>query len=132
MWVSESDRPGIQSSETAAPGVTESACLDLLASERRSEIALRVARARVMVPNDILALVEANQQAFRPIILFCERPPALLITSPGDMPRTLAVTCLTADADLCPGGGKAVVRGVGVFVHAGGMALCTDKIPVLV
>ena len=93
----------------AAAGVTKAACLDFLASERRSEIALRVARRGSWCQTISWRSSKRTSRPFVRSFCLCERPPTLLITSPVNMPRTLAVTRLTADADLGPGGGKAVV-----------------------
>src|SRR5215510_4725684 len=46
--------------ETSAPRVTQAAGLDLLADERRREVALRLAGRGLAAPDDIAPLVEAN------------------------------------------------------------------------
>jgi hypothetical protein len=112
--------------------VTAAAGLDLLAQQRRREVAGGVPRLRVAPPDDIAPLVETNQQTFRRMLTLTERPPALLGARPGEVSGALAMAGLTADADLCPGTGEAVIHRVVILAHAGRVALGAHEIPVLV
>src|SRR5262249_51418557 len=83
-------------------------------------------------PDDIAPLVEANEETFLRVVVFAEGPPALSGARPDGVARALPVAGLAADADLGPGGGEAVVRGVVVLAHPGRVALRAHEIPVLV
>src|SRR5262245_56407853 len=111
--------------------MAEPAGLDLLAQQRWREVAAQLAGRRIAPPNDIGALVEADQQPLRRIILLCERPPARLTACPADMARALAVARLAADADLGPGRRETVVGGIVVLAHAGRVTLRAHEVPVL-
>src|SRR5262245_56572282 len=118
--------------ETSAARVAQAAGLDLLADERRREVALRVAGRRVAAPHDIAALVEADGEPHLRVVALAERPPALLGARPADVRGTLPVTPFAAHADLREDRGEAVVGGVVVLAHAGRVTLRTHEIPVLV
>src|SRR5262245_43332294 len=98
--------------ETPAPRVAQAAGLDLLAHERRREVALRLAGRRFAAPDDIAPLVEPDGEPHLRVVALAERPPALLGAGPADMRGPLPVTRLAAHADLREGGGEAVVGGV--------------------
>src|SRR5262249_34148205 len=106
--------------------------LDLLAQQRRGEVAGGVPRLRIASPDDIAPFVETNQQTLRRMLTLTERPPALLGARPGDVSGALAMAGLAADADLGPGAGEAIIRRVVILARAGRVALRTHEIPVLV
>src|SRR5262249_57024637 len=114
----------------APPGVTASAGLHFLAHRGGREIAPSVAGRWIDPPNDAAPLIEGNEEAFPRVVVSVERPPALLGARPGDVARALAVAGLAADADLGPGGGEAIGRGVVVLAHAGRVALRAPNVPV--
>ena len=116
----------------AAPRMAEAARLNLFAQLAGGKIAKRLPRSRVGSPRHVLTFVETNDETFGRIILFGERPPAVLVACPRNVARSLSVTSLAADADFREGRGEAVVRRVIVLVHAGRMALGAHEIPVLV
>src|SRR5262249_13184876 len=116
----------------AAARMAQAAGLDLLAQGGGRDAALPVAGARIDRPGDVLPLVEAGRQPFRRVLRSAERTPALLVARPGNVPRSLAVAGLAADADLRKGGGEPVAGGVVVLAHAGGVALGAHEVPVLV
>src|SRR5262245_26476337 len=118
--------------KTSAPRVTQAAGLDLLAHERRREVALRLSGRRVAAPHDIAPLVEPDGEPHLRVVALAERPPALLRARPADVPGPSSVTRLAAHADLREGRGEAVVDGVVVLAHAGRVALRAHEIPVLV
>src|SRR6516165_8282132 len=118
--------------ELAATGMAKPAGLDLLAQQRRREVAGGVSRLRVAPPDDIAPFVEANDEALLWVVVFAEGPPALLGARPGDVSGALAMAGLAADADLGPGAGEAVIRRVVILAHAGRVALRAHEIPVLV
>ena len=66
------------------------------------------------------------------IVGLAERPPALPVPRPTDVPRALAVAGLAADADLGERRGEAIGRRIVVLAHAGRMALGAHEVPVLV
>ena len=116
----------------AAAGVAQAAGLDLLANQRRREVARGVARPRTDRPGHAAPFVELNQQPFARVFALAERPPALAGARPGDVPRSLPMACLAAHADFRKGGGEAIVGGIVVLAHAGGVALRAHEVPVLV
>ena len=71
--------------ERAAAGVAEAAGLDLLANERRREVARGVAGPRIDRPRDIAPLVEADGEPHARIVGLAERPPALPLARPSHM-----------------------------------------------
>src|SRR5262245_24756807 len=106
--------------------------LDLLAQQRRREVAGGVPRLWVASPDDIAPFVETNDEALPRVVISAEGPPALLRARPGEVSGALAMACLAADADLCPGAGEAVIRRVVILAHAGRVALRAHEVPVLV
>src|SRR5271170_5989784 len=88
--------------EFGPAGMAQPAGLDLFAQKRWGEIALRIAGARILSPGDTAALIEAHSEALRLVLMFPERPPALLVVCPSDVTRALAMTGLTAHTDLRP------------------------------
>src|SRR5262249_27401062 len=92
--------------ELAATRMAKSAGLDLLAQQRRGEVAGGVPRLWIASPDDIAPFVETNQQTLRRMLTLTERPPALLGARPGDVSGALAMAGLAADADLGPGAGE--------------------------
>src|SRR5262249_36545170 len=96
------------------------------------EVASGVPRLRIASPDDIAPFVETNQQTLRRMLTLTERPPAPLGARPGEVSGALAMACLAADADLCPGAGEAVIRRVVILAHAGRVALGAHEVPVLV
>ena len=116
----------------AAARVTQAAGLDLLAHQGGRDVAARVARVRIDRPDDTVAFVEPDEEAFARIITLAERPPALLRPGPADMPRPLSMTGLAAHADFREAGGKAVGCRIVILAHAGRMASRAHEIPVLV
>src|SRR5262249_60695885 len=71
------------------------------------------------------------EQSFVRVVVLV-RPPALPPLRPGDMRRALSVTRLTADADLGPAGGEAVIRSVVILVHACRVAFGAHEVPILI
>src|SRR5262245_62263983 len=69
--------------ELAATGMAKPAGLDLLAQQRRGEVAGGVSRLRVASPYDIAPFVEANDEALLWVVVFAEGPSALLGAWPG-------------------------------------------------
>jgi hypothetical protein len=112
--------------------VAQAAGLDLLAEHGGRGIALCGAGTRIAAPRDIPALVETDDEPFLRIVLSSEWPPALLVTSPVDVSRALAVTGLAADADFGPSGREAIVRGIVVLAYARRVAPRAHEVPVLV
>ena len=131
--MSDSDRPGTQSSENAPrrawhrPQVSTS-----LRSVAGGKLRRGIAGLRIDRPGDIAPFVEANEQPLVAVFDLAERPPALLGLRPGDVPRPLPVTGLAADADFRPGRGEAIVLRIVVLAHAGRVALGAHEIPVLI
>src|SRR5262249_55865594 len=109
--------------ELAATRMAKSAGLDLLAHQRRGEVAGGVPRRWIASPDDIAPFVETNPQTLRRMLTLTERPPALLGARPGDVSGALAMAGLAADADLGPGAGEAIIRRVVILAHAGRVAL---------
>src|SRR5262245_45384313 len=118
--------------EAAAERMAQTAGFDLLANQRRREVACGVARPRIDRPDDVATLVEPHEQPFGRVFALAERPPALARGGPGDVPRSLSVAGLAAHADFRKAGGEAIVGCVVVLAHAGGMALGAHEVPVLV
>ena len=116
----------------AAPGVAEAAGLDFLAQQRWRGTAVRVAGRRIGLPGDAVAFVELNQQALGRVGGTSEPPPVLRLPRPIDMPRSLAVAGLAADADLRPGRRETVACRIVVLADAGRVALRAHVVPVLV
>src|SRR6516225_3777947 len=71
--------------ELAATGMAKPAGLDLLAQQRRGEVAGGIPRLRVAPPDDIATFVETNDEALLWVVVFAEGPPALLCAGPGDV-----------------------------------------------
>src|SRR5262249_29654488 len=91
--------------ELAATRMAKPAGLDLLAQQRRGEVAGGVPRLRIASPDDIAPFVETNDEALPRVVISAEGPPALLRARPGDVSGALVMAGLAADADLCPGAG---------------------------
>ena len=118
--------------ESGASRVAEAAGLDLLAQQRRREVARRIARARTDRPGDVAPLGEPDQQPHVRVFALAERPPALLRACPADVSRTLSMTCLAAHADFRKARGKAIVGRIVILAHAGRMTLRAHEVPVLI
>ena len=118
--------------ELAAAGVAQPAGLDFLAQRGGCGAAPAVAGLGIERPSDIAPLVEANDEALRRIIGLAERPPALSVPRPTDVPRALPVAGLAADADLRERRGKSIARCIVVLAHAGRMTFGAHEVPVLV
>src|SRR5215510_12350853 len=118
--------------ELAPTGMAKPAGLDLLAQQRRGEVAGGVPCLRIASPYDIAPFVEANDEALLWVVVFAKGPPASLGARPGDVSGALAMAGLAADVDLGPGAGEAVIRRVVISAHAGRVALRAHEIPVLV
>src|SRR5262249_32794404 len=118
--------------EFAAARVAEAAGLDLLAHQRRGEVARGISRVAVDAPEDVAPFVEASEQALLRVFILAERPPAPLLVHPRDVARALAVTGLAADADLRPRARESVGRRFVILAHAGRVASGAHEIPVLV
>ena len=118
--------------ESGAARVAEAAGLDLLAQQRRREVARGIARARTDRPGDVAPLAEPNEQPLVRVFALAGRPPALLRSCPVDVSRTLSMTRLAAHADFRKARGKAIVGRIVVLAHAGRMTLRAHEVPVLI
>src|SRR5450631_1020319 len=112
--------------------MTKPAGLDLGAQCSWSAAAPDIARFGIGRPIRIAPLAEPFGQTHGWIVDFSELPPVVLIARPADMPGALAMASLATDADLCESRRKSVVCCVVVLSNAGGMALRTHEIPILI
>ncbi len=118
--------------ELAAARVTQAASFDFFAQRGRHDATRGIAGPWIDRPGDVAPLVETHAQPLGRVIVLPEWPPALVLARPDDVPRPLAVTSLTADADLRPGGGEAVACRIVILAHPSRVALGTHKVPVLI
>src|SRR5437016_5449429 len=72
--------------QLAAAGVTQSASFDFLAQRGGRGAARGVGGLRIDRPGDSAPLVEANDETLPQIVGLAERPPALSVPRPADVP----------------------------------------------
>src|SRR5262249_24777495 len=88
--------------DLAATRMAKPACLDLLAQQRRGEVAGGVPCLRIASPYDIAPFVEANDEALLWVVVFAKGPPASLGARPGDVSGALAMAGRAAARCLRP------------------------------